>query len=127
MPAAKSKLRTHAFTYFGLAALFFLSAAYFARTAVDRFDAIRHADEYPREPLYLGDGNWGAVGVQPEGEEAGAKYGNQVLAVEGRPIDGFVTYYGALRQARAGDVLQLQIRPYGGQARTVSIRLRPLS
>jgi sigma-B regulation protein RsbU (phosphoserine phosphatase) len=127
MSAATSKLRTHAFTYFGFAALLFLSTTYFARSAFDRFDAIRHADEYPREPLYLGDGNWGAVGVEPEAEEAGAKFSNQVLAVEGRPIDGFVTYYGALRQARAGDVLQLQIRPYGGQARTVSIRLRPLS
>jgi len=127
MPAAKSKLRTHAFAYFGLAALFLLSAAYFARSAFDRFDAIQHAHEYAREPLYLGDGNWGAVGLQPEAEEAGAKFGNQVLAVEGRPIEGFVTYYSTLRRAKPGDILHLRIRPYGGEARTASIRLRPLS
>ena len=127
MPAARSKRRTHALAYFALAALFLLSAAYFTRSAFDRLDAIQHAHEYAREPLYLGDGNWGAVGLQPEAEEAGAKYGNQVLAVEGRPIEGFVTYYSTLRQAKAGDVLHLQIRPYGGEARTASIRLRPLS
>jgi sigma-B regulation protein RsbU (phosphoserine phosphatase) len=113
--------------YFALAALFLLSTAYFARSAFDRLDAIQHAHEYAREPLYLGDANWGAVGVRPEAEAAGAKFGNQVLSVEGRPIDGFTTYYGAVRNARPGDVLHLQIKPFGGQAHTVSIQLQPLS
>ena len=40
--------------------------------------------------------------LQPEAEAVGMKFGDAVLAVNGRPIDGFFVYYGTLRQARAG-------------------------
>ncbi len=127
MPAAPPGFRTHAFAYIGLAALFLLSTAYFLRTGIDRLDAIRHAHDYAREPLFLGDANWGAVGVRPEAAAAGVKFADAVLAVDGRPVDGFVAYYGTLRRSRPGEILRLQIRPFGGEARTVAIALQPIS
>src|SRR5262245_3302922 len=99
MPAARSKLQTHALKYFGLAALFLLTAGFFGQAAFDRIDAIRHAGEYVREPFFLGDGNWGSVGLSPEAEKAGLKYGDKLLEVNGRPVDGFVVYYGVLRRS----------------------------
>jgi hypothetical protein len=92
VPAARSRLRTHALAYVGLAALFLLPVTHFARDAFDRIDAVRHAAERVREPFYLGDANWGAVFLQPEAEAAGMKYGDAVLAVNGRPVDGFIVY-----------------------------------
>src|SRR5881397_1262900 len=108
MSASKSQLRTHSLAYAGLAALFVIAVTHFARDAFDHFDTIRHAHEYVREPFQLGDWNWGAVGLKPEAEAAGMKFADAVVTVNGHPIDGFFTYYHALRQARVGDRLHVQ-------------------
>jgi hypothetical protein len=50
--------------------------------------------------------------------------------VHGRPVDGFAVYYGALRKARAGDRLRVQVQvQYQGETpvRDLSIELQPLS
>ena len=118
----------------GLAALFLLAAAAFGQRAYDTFDVMRHDREYVRPPFYLGDANWGAVNLQPEAEAQGMKFGDAVLTVNGRPVDGFIVYYGTLREARAGDRLRLQVQSPGpanpSQRRldrpaAVSRRLRP--
>jgi sigma-B regulation protein RsbU (phosphoserine phosphatase) len=120
-------VRRRAVAYICLAALFLLSVTHFARDAVDRLDAIRHAGEYVRAPFYLGDANWGVEYAQPEAEAAGMKSGDAVLAVNGRPIDGFFVYYGALRKARLGDRLRVRVQtpPAGDNpVRDLSIELR---
>jgi hypothetical protein len=99
----RSRFRTHALAYAGLAALFLISVTHFARDAVDRIDAVRHASHYVRDPFELGLANWGAIDLQPEAEAAGLKRGDALLAVNGNPVDGFIVYYGALRRARTGD------------------------
>ena len=120
-------MRTHAVAYICLAALFLLSVTHFARDAFDRLDAVRHASEYVRGPFYLGDANWGVEYVQPEAEAEGMKAGDAVLAVNGRPIDGFFVYYGALRNARVGDRLRVRIQTppaADNPVRDLSIELR---
>ena len=127
MAAAKSQVRAHALAYAGLAALFVIAVTHFARDAFDRFDTMRHAHEYVREPFQLGDWNWGATNLQPEADAAGMKFADAVLAVNGHPVDGFFTYYHALRQARVGDCLRVQAQvQYQGNTpvRDVSIPLR---
>jgi hypothetical protein len=93
MPAPKSQLRTHALAYLGLLVLFLVAVTHFARNAFDSFDVARHASEYVRNPFELGLVNWGAVSLQPEAKAAGMVNGDAVLAVNGRPVDGFVVYY----------------------------------
>jgi sigma-B regulation protein RsbU (phosphoserine phosphatase) len=128
VPAATSRLPTRAPAYFCLAALFLISVTHFARDAFDRIDAVRHASQYVREPFYLGDANWGAVFLQPEAEAAGMKYADAVLAVNGRPVDGFIVYYGALRKARVGDRLRVQVQsPADPVVKDLSIELRAYS
>ena len=128
MPASRSKLQTHALAYFGLALLFLLSVAYFGQNAFDRIDAIRHAGEYVREPFYLGDGNWGSVSLQPEAEAAGMKFGDKLLEVNGRPVDGFVVYYGLLGRSRPGDRLHVRVQTPGeAGTRDLVIELQPSS
>jgi sigma-B regulation protein RsbU (phosphoserine phosphatase) len=113
--------------YAVLAALFVLAAGVFAQHAYDGFDLLVHARDYARPPFYLGDGNWGVVGVQPEAEAAGLNFGDALHTVNGRPIDGFFVYYGALRRARPGDELQLRVQSPGENTsvRDLSIRLQP--
>jgi phosphoserine phosphatase RsbU/P len=128
MPAARSKLQTHASSYFGLALLFLLSVAYFGQNAFDRIDAIRHAGEYVREPFYLGDGNWGSVSLQPEAESAGLKFGDKLLEVNGRPVDGFFVYYSLLGRSRPGDRVRVRVqRPGEAGTRDLVIELQPSS
>ena len=128
MLVTKSQLHTHPLAYAALFALFVLSLSVFVRGVSDSSDLIRHATVYARPPFDLGDGNWGAVNLQPEAEEHGMKFGDAVLAVNGRPVDGFFVYYGALRQARAGDRLQVRVQSPGPGSipvRDLSIVLKP--
>jgi hypothetical protein len=54
------------------------------------------------------------------------KYADAVRTVNGRPINGFFVYYGALRQARAGDRLHLRVQyPGDTRERDLAIGLRP--
>jgi sigma-B regulation protein RsbU (phosphoserine phosphatase) len=127
MPAAPSTTRTHWPAYAALAALFLLAAGAFTQRAYDTFDLQSHAREYARPPFYLGDANWGAVVLQPEAEATGMKFGDAVLSVNGRPVDGFVVYYGLLRRAAPGDRLEVQVQSPGDGTgiRNLSIELRP--
>jgi sigma-B regulation protein RsbU (phosphoserine phosphatase) len=128
MPFRRSRLRAHALRYVALAVLVVLTAAAFVRNIYDSLDLEQRANDYVRPPFHLGDGNWGAVALQSEAEAAGLRFGDAVLAVNNRPVDGFVVYYGALRQAKAGDQLQVQVRSPGGadnRARDLSIELKP--
>jgi sigma-B regulation protein RsbU (phosphoserine phosphatase) len=103
-----------------------ISVTHFTLDAIDRIDAVRHGATYVREHFQLGVCKWGAVALQPEAEAAGMKFSDAVLAVDGRPVDGFIDYYGLLRQARAGDRLRVQVRYPGETAeRDLSIELRP--
>jgi len=121
-------MRAHALACSGLAALFLVTVTAFARDMYDSIDRVRHETEYARPPFYLGDANWGAVSLQPEAEAVGMRFGDAVLAVNGRPIVGFFVYYGTLRQARAGDRLRVQVQspgPENNPVRELSIDLRP--
>ena len=102
-------MRTHAVAYICLAALFLLSITHWTRDAVDRIDAIRHGDEYVRDPFELIEPDRVAINVEPEARAAGLKAGDVVRAANGRPLDGLVVYYGALRRARAGDRLRVEV------------------
>ena len=128
MQADTTPGRSQTVAYVILGALFLLSVAALGERAYDRFDTLRHADQYVRPPFYLGDANWGAIALQPEAEAAGLKYSDAVLAVNGHPVDGFVVYYGALAQARPGEQLGVQVRSSDSsddRVRNVSIALRP--
>jgi sigma-B regulation protein RsbU (phosphoserine phosphatase) len=128
MAAIRSRIRTHASAYAGLAALLLLSVTVFARDVSDTVDLVRHLGEHARPPFRLGDANWGAIGLQPEAAASGMKFGDAVLAVNGHPVDGFFVYYGTLRQARAGDRLRVQVQspgPAENPIRDLSIELRP--
>lgn len=130
VPAAKSRLQTHALAYCCLAVLFLISVTHWTRDAFDRIDAIRHAGDYVRDPFDLVDISRSATGLAPEAEAAGVKEGDVVLAVNGRPLDGFVVYYGALRRASVGDRLRVQVRsaaPGGAIVKDLSIALRPMA
>ena len=88
---------------------------------------IRHFEEYFRDPLDLGD-HAAAFRLQPEATAAGVRDGDIVAGVEGRPLKGITDYYSAVRRARRGDRLNLQLGAGSASAavKTVSIELQPL-
>jgi phosphoserine phosphatase RsbU/P len=112
--------------YAALAAVFLLASTTYVRDVSDNLDVQWHATEYARPPFYLGDANWGLVQIQPEAETAGVRFADALLAVNGRAIEGFVDYYGTVRNARAGDQLQVQVRaPGAAEKRDLTIAFRP--
>jgi len=124
----RSRRRSHRLAYAGLAALFLLAVTGFVRNASTSVELLRHRSDYARAPFHLGDANWGAVGLLPEAEAEGIKFADTVLAVNGRPVDGYFVYYGAVRKAKPGDRLRVQIKTPGPQndpVRELSIELRP--
>ena len=102
MPASQSRSRNHALAYTALTLLFVVSVATFGQRAYDTIDLALHDREYVRPPFYLGDANWGIVLVLPEAEAAGMKFADELLSVNGHPIDGFIDYYGlvCVRESR---------------------------
>ena len=119
--------RASAWLYAVLIALFLLATTVFITNVSENVDVRQHATEYARPPFYLGDANWGAVALQPEAEASGMKFSDVLLSVNGRPVDGFFIYYGTIHEARAGDRLQVRVRPQdvSAPARDLTIALRP--
>lgn len=123
-----SRRRGHTLAYAVLAALFLLSVTAAVRNASDSLDLLRHEREYARAPFHLGDANWGVVALEPEAEKAGMKFADTLLAVNGRPVDGYFVYYGTVRKAKPGDRLNVRVKTPGPQndpVRELSIELRP--
>ena len=111
-----------------LAALFLLAVTGAVRNATDSLDLLRHEREYARAPFHLGDANWGVVALETEAEQAGLRFADTLLAVNGSPVDGYFVYYGAVRRAKPGDRLRVQVRTPGPQndpVREQSIPLQP--
>jgi len=113
--------------YAALAVVFIVASTTLVLDISDTLDVRWHATEYARPPFYLGDSNWGVVGLQPEAERAGVKFADALLAVNGRPIEGFIDYYGPIGTARAGERIQVQVRsPEAGSApRDLTIPFQP--
>jgi sigma-B regulation protein RsbU (phosphoserine phosphatase) len=123
-----SRRRGQTLAYAVLAALFLLSVTAAVRNASDSVDLLRHEGEYVRAPFHLGDANWGVVALEPEAEKAGLKFADTLLAVNGRPVDGYFVYYGTVRKAKPGGRLNVQVKTPGPQndpVRELSIELRP--
>ena len=126
VPAAQSKVRAHALGYAGLAVLFLISSISAARDIRDRVDEMLHGAEYVGAPFDLDPLTLGATDLDPAAKAVGLRQGDVVLAVNGRTLQGFSDYHGALRRARFGDRLRIHVRsatPAGQVERDVSIEL----
>jgi phosphoserine phosphatase RsbU/P len=119
--------RKHALAYIGLAVLFLFAVAMFGQRAYDNLTLVSHQEDRVRPPFYLGDANWGLVSLQPEAEAAGVRNADELLSINGKPISGFIDYYGLVRAARPGDRLRVQVRQPGPgeQVRDLDVELHP--
>jgi phosphoserine phosphatase RsbU/P len=109
MPAARSKLQTHAPAYFGLALLFVLAFASWAQDSFWNINEIWNGVRVVGDPFTLDNLSF-ATGLRPEATAAGVREGDIVLSVNGRALQGYSDYYVPLRLARPGDRLDLRIR-----------------
>src|SRR5438093_1349291 len=104
MPRPAAISRRDYLAFGALAVLLAIAVTFQFRDARERFEQSYFAD-YPRFPIEGGIAGNRIEGVQPEAEKAGAKVGDYIVSVNGRPFGGTSDYLVPLRKARAGDVL----------------------
>lgn len=108
--AARSLIRTHTWAYSCLALLFVISVIQCARDTRDRVDEILYGDQFVYGPFDLDEITFAVAGIEPSAEAAGLRKGDILLSVDGRQVNGFTDYEGAVRRARFGDTLRFHVR-----------------
>ncbi len=89
-----------------------------------------YGDRVPRNPTFHGIRLRAATGVQAEAQQAGIRWGDPIVAINGRPFTGYNVLLEELRKSHAGDLMEMTIQSRGadgGQStRTVAVRLAPV-
>jgi len=128
--SGRSRFRTHASAYLGLAALLLIAGVDAVRDARDRIDEILHGAELARHPFSLDSVTLAISGLTPEAQAAGLRDGDVLRAVNGRPLRGLSDFAGPVRQARVRDRLDVRVRSAaadGAVEKDVSIQLGPFT
>jgi sigma-B regulation protein RsbU (phosphoserine phosphatase) len=115
--------------YICLALLFVVSAGYQVRSALFSFPGYFHrqAAANPFVPNYA-KGRPIAGFVGKSAQRAGVKQGDILLAVNGRPFRGLAVFGEAMRHARPGDSLKIEVlTPGDASSRSTTILLEPVS
>lgn len=90
-----------------------------------------YGDGVPRNPTFHGFRLRAVTGLRPEAQNAGIRWGDPLLAVNGRTFTGYNVLLQELRKSHAGDLMELTVRPPDsagaqGVPRTVAVRLAPV-
>ena len=109
-----------------LAALAVFAFSYEIRLTYQNFPEWFGRTDAPTRPFFAEN-----TGTEPitisfltdEAKAAGLKSGDQLVAVNGKPVVGTAVFGEAMHRARAGDVLEVTVR-HGGQLRTAAVTLR---
>ncbi len=124
-------MRTARFQLVLLALVAAASLTYYALSVSSTLEEL-YGDRVPRNPTFHGFRLRAVSGVNREAEQAGIRWGDPIVAINGHPFTGYNVMLEELRKAHAGDIMQLTIqpRPAPGQAsvaaRTLSVRLAPV-
>jgi hypothetical protein len=114
------------FAYAALLLLLAISLTYRVRQIVDRTDRLMHGDERVQPPFNIDSSGTSIVSVRPEAGSAGLRAGDTLLAVNGRAYRGAAGLYVPLREARAGDRLNIDVRSSDGSSKNAPVKLRSL-
>ena len=120
-------MQRHRPQYILLALIAAASLAYYIASASAVLEEV-YGNRVARAPTFHGFRLNAVSGLTPEATRAGIHWGDQVLAINGRPFTGYNLYLEELRKAHAGDTLSLTIHPQGASPampQTISVRLAP--
>jgi sigma-B regulation protein RsbU (phosphoserine phosphatase) len=119
MPKKPATLQYMVFALVAVAAI-----AFFIFHAAGQYQYVWHGHERADVPLYLGISNH--VGYAPKwAQKAGLREGDQVLAVNGRPLRSFDTLLEQTNSSRPGDPVTLLIERKGGGRSVLQFPLAP--
>lgn len=99
--------------YILLLALFVVAVTYQARYTVDAIREDFYPGEQVREPFATEDIEPIIARLRPEGEEAGLRKGDRVLALNDRPVTGSAVFDQIAAAARPGDSLTVTVARAG--------------
>ena len=85
-----------------------------------------HGDERVLPPFNIDSSGMSIVSVRPEAGSAGLRAGDTLLAVNGRAYRGAASLYVPLREAVAGDRLNVDVRSSDGSLKSAPIELQSL-
>ena len=105
--------RYHGREYVAYACLFLLlaiSVANQSRIVAEALGTLLHGNEHVREPFELDGPRLALTHLRPEARAAGLQEGDLLMEIQEKTVQGFTDFYSALRRARPGQRLQIQIR-----------------
>jgi sigma-B regulation protein RsbU (phosphoserine phosphatase) len=113
--------------YFCLLALFAVAVMDHIGTAANSFSFVFRSGQHVRDPFEAVGLEMNLADVRPEARAAGLKDGDRLVAIGGRAVQGFSDFYSAIRQARPGERLEVQVRSSaaGATPRHGSVELQP--
>ncbi len=96
--------------YVGLAVLFIVAVICQVRFSLEIVRDLFYATEVVRVPLWTGPAGPEITEDLPEAREAGARRGDLLLSVNGRPFTGLAVLHVPIARARPGEGLNLVVR-----------------
>jgi sigma-B regulation protein RsbU (phosphoserine phosphatase) len=109
--------------YAPLILLFILSFGYWIGGASILYDDLHYGPERARLPFVFGFRLQTITSALPEAREAGARYGDTLLQVDGRPFTGYDVIREAVRGARPGSLMRAVIQRRDGTVAPIAIKL----
>jgi hypothetical protein len=103
--------RPPVFHYALLAALALIAFSYEVRLTYQNLPEWFGRTDAPRRPFFAEDVGTGPITIDflnREAKEAGLKAGDELVAVNGKPVVGTFVFGEAMHQARAGDALRVR-------------------
>ncbi|MBM3737573.1 MAG: GAF domain-containing protein [Acidobacteria bacterium] len=112
--------------YLALGLVCFCAFAYLTGFTIQQMRLLANATNIAREPASFGIRLNRISGTSPELAAAGARFGDRLLEVEGRPFTGTMVLTEEVEKRRPGDSLRLTIQKPDSAPQPVTVRLAPV-
>lgn len=125
-PTASDKNKTPVLQYVLLGIIVLASSAYYLGGMTRVLHELQHGETALRLPFDFNTEMRTITSIEPEASKAGARLGDQVLSLNGRPYTGYAQLLNLMGRSHAGESLTAEILHASGATSKIEIPLQTL-